>query len=226
MRAHRGFTIAEVLTVMVIVALMLGAVAFAMPIILKGPLEAQSQVDNVQQAALALYKIQRDTRQSRLSGIFNCSVTPVVACSPQGGQATSTQALVIVTADNGSGQFKVDTGSQNNGATAGDPKWQGFIVYWLSPNADGTSNDLKRAFFPLAIASKNNGAPIVAAADAVTALTIVLAVTGAVTVAQDVRSISAAEDSTTGILALRVDGGTTSGNLSSMSLSGNTYVRN
>ena len=80
-RQRRGFTIAEVLTVFVIVGLMLSAIAFAMPLFMRAPSEAQSQVDGVESAALALYRVQRDVRQSDVNGIFECSLPPSPTCS-------------------------------------------------------------------------------------------------------------------------------------------------
>jgi prepilin-type N-terminal cleavage/methylation domain-containing protein len=228
-RRQRGFTIAEVLTVLVIVGLLLAAIAFAMPLFMNAPLEAQSQVDNVESSALALYKVQRDARQSNMNGIFTCTFNLIVVCStpapaPPNGPLPSVPAIVMVTADNQTGQFQV-TSAPNSGNN-GTPLWQGFIVYWLTPNADGTSNELRRAFIPdIAILSKN-GEPQVGIPDAINALTTILGGGSYETVAQDVRGLHLAFDSPDNIVDILIDGGDNTGNSSSMSLSGNSYVRN
>lgn len=218
MRSQRGFTIAEVLTVMVIVGLILGSIAMAMPLFLKAPTEAQLQVDNVQTAALALYKVQRDLRQSDPSGIFSCSMPPLVVCTTANGPPSPTPALVVLTADNPSGEFKPNAN--------GGPDWQGFNVYWLTPNSDGTSNDLKRAYFPdpiwnfpvLSLGTQEATAAVV--------LTTVLTTGSAVTVATHVRQLSVSVDKTSNIAGLQLDGGDLTGNVSRLSLTSNTYVRN
>lgn len=215
MRALRGFTVSEVLTVVVIVGLMLSTVALLVPLLLRAPSEVQSQVDNVDSAALALYKVQRDVRQSDTKGIFDCTTLPVVACTQPQGQATTTPALVVLTA-NGNGQFL-------SNPITGNPQWQGFIVYWLVPNSDGTSNSLERAFYPANIDLSYSNLTLQAA---VAALTFSLTAPGAVTVSQDVRSLSAAIDPASSIVMLRLDGGDLKGNVSSLSLTSNSYVRN
>jgi prepilin-type N-terminal cleavage/methylation domain-containing protein len=213
MRGQRGFSIAEVLTVLVIVGLALSVIAFAIPLILKGPTEAQSQVDNVQSAALALYKMQHDARPSTIKGVFSCSTTPMVFCSAPPPPLTQTQAVVLVTA-NGTGQFMLDS--------KGNPNWSGYIVYWLTPNADGSSNELRRAFVPLTVDLKNgNGL-----GQAVAVLITALGLTSYTTVAQDVQTMSAAVDQTNKIVDLQITGGDKFGNKSSLQLAGNSYVRN
>ena len=221
MRAHRGFTVVEVLTVIIIVGLVLAAIAMAMPLILNAPQAAQSQVDNVNTAALALYKMQRDVRQSNINGVYACTLPPSVTCS-QPAPASSNPpvaAVGVVTADNGSGQF------QANGF--GAPKWTGLYVYWLTPNADGTSNELDRAYYPVGIPMAG-GAPDPKLMPGVvtTAINAVVGASSYTAVAQDVVSISVAIDKPNNIVDLQIDGGTNKGDLSSLRLSGNSYVRN
>jgi prepilin-type N-terminal cleavage/methylation domain-containing protein len=226
-RKSRGFTIAEVLTVLMIVGLLLGAMAFAMPVLMRAPLEAQSQVDNVESSALALYRIQRDVRQSHISQIYDCSLPPAVSCTqpqppPPPAQAPTTPALVVMTADSNAGSFEV-----SGLGDLGYPKWQGFDVYWLTPNSDGTSSALHRLFFPFTITVDNYGNPTnVTVATAVTVISAALLAPGSETVAQDVQSIRTAIDPVNNIVSLEIDGGDTSGNKSSLSLTSNSYVRN
>jgi len=212
MRSQRGFSLAEILTVLVIMGLMLSVVAFCIPLFLSGPQEAQSQVDNVESAALALYKMQHDTRPSTIKGVFACSTLPLPTCTQPtpGPLPPPTQAVVVLTA-NGTGQFTLD---KNTGA----PAWQGFIVYWLTPNADGSSNELRRAFVPASPPYDMTGA----AAAVVAALGLV----NYTTVAQDVVNMRFAVDTTTNTVDLQLDGGDKTGNMSSLTLAGNSYVRN
>ena len=57
---QRGTTIAEVLTVTVIIGMLLSAMVVIVPLLVKAPAQMQSQVDEVNTAAIALYKIRRD----------------------------------------------------------------------------------------------------------------------------------------------------------------------
>lgn len=224
-KRQRGFTIAEMLTVLFVVGLMLGAVAFAMPLFMNAPVQAQSQVTEVQSSALALYRMQHDARQSDINGMFTCAMQPVVSCAtpapPVVGQPATVQAVVMVTADDGSGVF------EDNGTDTGLPQWQGFVVYWLVPNADGTSNELRRAYLDYPITPGLGGEPEVLPSDAVAAITAILAPAFSYeTVAQDVVDMRLAFDTTNSIADIVIDGGQNTGNKSSISLSGNSYVRN
>jgi len=150
-RTQRGFSIAEVLTVAVILGVIMTSMIMILPLMLKAPMQVQSQVDEVNMAAVALYEIRKDFSQGDTSGVMGCSITPVVICSAPGNSPTSVQALVVTTADNGSGVFQV----VQNGANKGYPAWQGFDVYWLEPNASGTSFQLMRAFEQDTITASN-----------------------------------------------------------------------
>jgi type II secretory pathway pseudopilin PulG len=233
-RSQRAFTIAEMLTVLFVVGLMLSAVAFAMPLFMRAPLEAQSQVDNVESAALALYKVQRDVRQSDVNGIYNCSLPPAPVCAivtppPPTVTPGPTQALVLVTADNPNGLFQVGGGGGGGGGgVAGYPKWQGFIVYWLTPNSDGTSQALHRAFYAdSSISTDKFGQPVgLSQALAEVVLAAAMTAPGSETVAQDVAALRTSVDSVNNIAHLQVDGGDTTGNRSSLDLTSNSYVRN
>jgi len=210
MRSQRGFTLAEILTVLVIMGLMLCVVAFCVPLFLNGPQEAQSQVDNVESAALALYKMQHDTRPSTIKGVFACTTLPIPACSqPTPGPSMPPTLAVVIQTANGTGQFMLQNGN---------PNWQGFIVYWLTPNADGTSNELRRAFVPMIGPYDVTGAAA--------AVVAALGLTSYTTVAQDVVDMRFAVDMSTNTVDLQLDGGDKTGNKSSLQLAGNSYVRN
>lgn len=139
MAQQRGTSIPEVLTVTVIIGMLLSALVVIVPILVKSPAQMQSQVDTVNTAAIALYKIRRDFSQGDTNGVVVCNVTPVVSCSKPGSGMSSTQALVIATDDNGSGKFDVDP-------VTGYPNWQGLEIYWLQLNAAGNAYDLMHVY--------------------------------------------------------------------------------
>src|ERR1700736_767191 len=141
MKGQRGTSIPEVLTVTVIIGMLLSAMVVIVPLLVKAPLQMQSQVDTVNTAAIALYRMRRDFSQGDTNGVMVCKTTPVVSCSSPPAAATSTQALVVVTDDNGTGKFNVDQ-------FTGYPIWSGIYIYWLQLNSAGTAYDLMRAYEP------------------------------------------------------------------------------
>jgi prepilin-type N-terminal cleavage/methylation domain-containing protein len=160
MKGQRGFSIAEVLTVTVILGILLTAMAMVAPSMLRAPNQMQAQVDQVNTAALALYKIRRDFSEGDTSGVMGCNVTPVVTCSALGPGLTSVQAMAVITAENPPGAFNVDTSGPNSGY----PQWQAFYIYWLAPDSNGVSFDLMRAWEPVSACgcgtiSSFNGVP-------------------------------------------------------------------
>src|SRR5207302_8562898 len=104
--------------------------------------------------------------------------------------------------------------------TRGAPNWHGCTVCWLAPNADGTSNELRRAFVNPRISDPPTLPEILAALNAA------LGLSNYTTVAQDVQDMRFAVDTTTNSVDLQLDGGDKNGNKSSLRLSGNSYVRN
>jgi type II secretory pathway pseudopilin PulG len=145
-RFARAFTIAEVLTVLVLFGLLLTTIAAVVPAILRSPAQMQAQVDEVNAAALALYKVQRDTRQSDVNGVFNCATTPVVTCTQVTGLKPAITQAIAIAGDNGATQF-VDQ--------FGQTKWKGYVVYWLAPSTSGVGLDLMRGF--VGVAFQYNG---------------------------------------------------------------------
>src|ERR1700694_6141328 len=124
-RYQRGFSIAEVLTVSVICGMLLTAMAIIVPAVLSAQRHMQSKDDDVNTAAIALYKIRRDFSESDTTGVLGCTTTPLVSCASY-TVLTPVMALAVASPDNGSGQF-VDQ-------ITGYPNWQGIIVYWLLPH--------------------------------------------------------------------------------------------
>lgn len=218
-RFARGFTIAELLTVLVLFGLLLTTVAAVVPTVLRSPNQMQAQVDEVNAAALALYKVQRDTRQSDVNGVFNCTTAPMVTCAQQiGSTPINTQAIAIA-GDDGSPQFVNQQTDQT--------KWKGYVVYWLAPSASGVGLDLMRAFVPVpGNIPLLNGNPVFQASDAMNCVTTAIGLASTSVDAQDVRQLLASVTPANGMVALQLVAGVNRGDQTSITLQGNTYARN
>jgi hypothetical protein len=217
---HRGTSIPEVLTVTVIIGMLLSAMVVIVPVLAKAPLQMQSQVDNVNTAAIALYKIRRDFAEGNTNGVMGCSTTPVVSCSTLGATPISVQALVVATAEDASGTFKVDP--------LGNPKWQGFHIYWLVPNSNGTSYDLMRAWEPAGIWTSGSIGPTNVTSGLVNPL-----VTAAMTISPPpvltnyISSMQIGINGTSSTIRFQLMAGTTGGaDQTQTNFLSNTYARN
>jgi len=123
-KRQRGTTIAELLSVVAVLGLIMSAVAFVIGPLLRSQSHTQAKVDTVQAAAMALYRIERDLRNSSVDQIFVCTTTGTPTCSTPSLTTATAQAVVISSAfANGGGPFQL----QANGL----PKWQGATVYWV-----------------------------------------------------------------------------------------------
>jgi prepilin-type N-terminal cleavage/methylation domain-containing protein len=220
----RGFSIPEVLTVTVIIGMLLSAMVVIVPLLAKAPMQMQSQVDQVNTAALALYKIRRDFSEGDTSGLMACSTSPVVSCAPAAAGMPAVQALAVATAEDGSGAFQVDK-------VTGNPNWQGFYMYWLVPNATGTAYDLMRAYEKapagtLGIAA--NGSPTGVTAALVNPLmTAAMAISPLPVLTNYVASISMGDSVLTSTINFKLVVGTTSGaDPTKTNFMSNTYARN
>lgn len=227
MRRQRGFSIAEMLTVVVILGVMMTAMLMVLPLMLKAPMNTQAQVDDVNMAAIALYEVRKDFSEGDTSGIMGCQLTPIVLCSAPGAAPTSVQALVVATADDANGHFNV----VENPPGAGYPNWQGFDIYWLEPNSNGTSFQLMRAFEP-AIAPFNitaqNGVPSNVTAALVTPLVVAaLLISPPPVLSNYVASMSLGDDPSTNIISFQLVAGTTGGvDQTLTNFEADTYARN
>jgi type II secretory pathway pseudopilin PulG len=141
---QRGTTMAELLTVMIIFGLISSVVATIIGPMLRAPGQEQSKVDTVQAVAKALYRIQRDVRQSTKSGIYYCTnVVPTTCAAPAvGATPAPAQTLVITSPRNGpSGPLSI--------SAVGSAIQQGYNVYWLHTNANNPNeSDLVYSFVP------------------------------------------------------------------------------
>jgi prepilin-type N-terminal cleavage/methylation domain-containing protein len=152
---RRGYTIAEVLLVTVIMGMISSFVVLIVAPLFKMSNAQTAKVDTVQAAAKAFYRVQRDLRQSDVSGVYVCTYPAPSTCSPPASALTHAAVVAIITPlSNGYGQLTWDS-------SQGQPKWQGFSVYWLAPDAQGLTA-LNYAF-----ADPTGGAnPTTASADA------------------------------------------------------------
>ena len=221
-RQQRGTTIAEVLTVTVILGMLLSAMVVIVPLLVKAPNQMQGQVDDVNTAAVALYKIRRDFSEGDARGVMGCNTTPVVSCSTPGVGMTSVQALAVATAENSSGAFQIDPN--------GNPQWQGFYVYWLVPNSAGTAYDLMRAWEPASIyvSTSPGGAPVSVNAGTVNPLVIAaLSLSPAPVLTNYISSMSLGDTTSTSTIQFQLVAGTTGGtDQTHTNFQSNTYARN
>ncbi|MDQ6781336.1 MAG: hypothetical protein M3Z37_09335, partial [Candidatus Eremiobacteraeota bacterium] len=193
--SQRGFSIAELLTVSVICGMLMTAMVLMAPVVLKAPRQVQSQVDDVNTAAIALYKIRRDLGQSDTTGVLGCTTSPVACASYTSPQNVG--GLVVATADDGTGQFHV---ADQFSLHPGYPDWRGVWVYWLAPNADGSAFDIMRAYIAEGkgvIPQGPNGVPQLSTATAQTALTAAMLITPTPVLANYIKTISVGVDTTT-----------------------------
>lgn len=127
--------------VLVMMGLFTGFVALIFGPIISAPSKHQAKADTVLTAAQIMYRLQRDIRQSHPSGIWVCTNSSSPMCAQPTATPTSAPVLAVLTSrSSGNGQAQWDS---NNG----QPLWQGFNVYWLVPDGQG-SNNLAYAFSP------------------------------------------------------------------------------
>lgn len=174
--AQRGYTIVELMSIVVVLGLVLTLVAAIIGPLLRSQNQTQAKVDTVQAAAMALYRLERELRNTELTSIYACTTSATPACT-QPTALTSTPAIVVATAyQNGTGQFQFDPSS-------GKPNWQGATVYWVD-----TSGNLKVAFVSNATLGITTPDTPISATNAPIAVTS--AMTGGTTIARFVQQMS------------------------------------
>lgn len=130
-RARRGYTIAEVLTVTVIMGFISTFVALIVGPTFSAVSSQGAKLDTLHAAARAFYRMQRDIHQSNVNGVFVCTYpAPTTCSSPANALANATVIAIISPKNNGTGQLTWDSAQ-------GQPSWQGYNVYWLAPDANG-----------------------------------------------------------------------------------------
>lgn len=164
-RAQRGNTIVEMMSVVVILGLLMTMLLSVLAPLLRAPSRVQAKLDTVQTAAEALYRVQRDLRETYYLSAYACTTGATATCSQPTTLSNATQAIALITAyQTGTGQFQ----TQATGASAGQPLWQGVTVYWIDAN-----NALHWAFYQPSsgFPQSTNGLSSATAAQAVIAAT-------------------------------------------------------
>ena len=124
-RPQRGYTIAELLSVVFILALIMSLVALIIGPIMRSQSQTQAKVDTVQAADTALYRLERDLRNTDINQIYSCTISASPVCSAPATTLTNTAAIVLASAyKSGTGPFQLVT-------LTGQPAWQGATVYWV-----------------------------------------------------------------------------------------------
>ena len=221
-KTSRGFTLPELLSVFVIVALMGTFVVAIIAPILKAPAGEQSKVDTLQAASQGLYQLGRDVRMSDVTGVYSCSGSGSYTCS-QPTSSTTTNVIVVATPlSSGNLQWNLSAGP-----TQGKPAWQGAIVYWLVPNSAG-SNDLVRAVEGTGVTGALGAGPLGSGFATTAATAAATAVGGtATTVAHNVNQISISINTSTDVIGLTLVAKSTNGSsTNSTTYASNTYARN
>ena len=126
---ERGYTVAELLSVIFILALISSAAALIIGSLMRSQNQTQAKVDTVQAADMALYRIERDLRNTDAGLIWACTTGATPSCGPPSTTLAITQAIVMPTAYlNGTGHFQT--------TLQGKPNWQGATVYWVDAKGD------------------------------------------------------------------------------------------
>ncbi|HZV78174.1 MAG TPA: type II secretion system protein [Candidatus Binatus sp.] len=132
--ARRGYTIAEVLTVTVIMGFISTFVALIVGPTFRAVNQQGAKIDTLTAAERAFYRIQRDIHQSNVNGVYVCTYPAPSTCAPPTAALANATVIVMITPKkNGTGQLAWDTAQ-------GQPQWQGFNIYWLAPDKNGVSS--------------------------------------------------------------------------------------
>lgn len=208
-RRRRGLTLAETIIAMTIFFLMLAAIGAIAGPILSGPSAGSAKSDTVASAAYGLDEIERDIRQSDVSGVFACTVAVTVTCS-QPTSLTTTGYIAVLSAYDSAGVFQANSN--------GSASWQGFVVY-SNPTSSGF---LYRYYAPWQTppsSYQSGAAAAVAAADSLPS--------GTTVTMPNLQSMSIGESSTSGELSLQFSTASGSGSTSnSTSYSTTVLARN
>lgn len=210
----------EIMTVSIIAIIVTTIVASLFTSISGAAGSEQVDADLVQSANAALYRIQRDIRQSDPNGIFACAVSGgAVTCTPGSDLTTATDVryLAVLTAlDGGDGMVQWDN--------SGRPAWTGFNVYWLSPDGNGTY-DLASGFAPAQIAP--GASPAILNADVINAVSSATASADPAVIAHSISDIQTMVDVAKDRVAIRITSQSSDGpDTNSTSVQSDAYARN
>jgi hypothetical protein len=210
---QRGFTIAEALTVTVIMAFVSTFVALIVGPTFKAASSQGAKIDTLQAAERAFYRMQRDIHGSNVNGVYVCTYpAPTVCTTPTAALANATVIVMISPKKNGTGQLSWDP-------SQGQPAWQGFNVYWIAPDANGVSS-LNYAF------NDPSGGAVETVGSADAAVNNALAATPQY-LATSVTSIQMSQNVTTKTIGLKMSATSTDSNFTNTtSFESDTVARN
>lgn len=210
----------EVMTVVIIAAIVTTIVMSLFKAMAGAAGAEETDTDLVQSADEALYRIQRDVRQSDPNGIFICTGAGSAAvCTPGSDVSTPTdvQYFAILTA-------RIGGNGPMNWDDSGRPAWTGFDVYWMVPDGNGTNN-LAEAFAPALIAPGAN--PAILNADVINAVATVSASSNYEVVTHSILRIQTMVDVSKDRVAIRIFSQSTSGShTNTTSVQSDAYARN
>jgi type II secretory pathway pseudopilin PulG len=217
---QRGVTMPEIMTVMIIAIIVTTIVASIFKSVFGTAGAQQVDTDLVKAAGEALYRIQRDVRQSDPNGVFACTgSSSTLTCTPGSDLTTPTdlQYLAVLTArSGGDGMAQWDA--------SGRPAWTGFDIYWLAPDATGATN-LAAGFAPAQISPGAN--PAILNADVINAVAAASAAADPVVIAHSIAGIQTMVDVAKDRVAIRISIQSTEGtDTNSTSVQSDAYARN
>jgi prepilin-type N-terminal cleavage/methylation domain-containing protein len=159
----QGFTLFEIIVATAIFVIVSTLMVSFFSLSLEYFNAGSSQADVQMETQYALSTLEKEVQQSDSGGIY--------PAYPNGSND-----LVFISAQNSSGQFVVYNGSSNcgtesNSAAAGEPCWQGWVAYYLTPQSGTSYYELirKEEFLPSSQDSTVVPTPIPTAASIETA---------------------------------------------------------
>lgn len=215
--SKRGFTLAELLTVLVILGLVTSIMAAISAPLLNATTQMQAKGDSLNTDVQGMYRMQRDLRQSDANDVFVCTASGSSCAAPSGSLA-STSVLAIVTDKSSSGGWGF---SSNDGTSA----WTGFMIYYLAANTSG-ANNLKMKFVADGTLGIKSSSTVTAAKAAVAAASAI-ASSDAETVAAGVQQLLVSAQPSSQTIGLKLQAqSTVSGRTNYSTFESDTYARN
>jgi prepilin-type N-terminal cleavage/methylation domain-containing protein len=214
----RGYTLAEVLTAIMILGILGSFVTVIVAPLLNAPNVQQAKIDTTQSGAATLYRLQRDVRQGQVNGVYVCTYPAPTTCSVPSTAPTfaSVQVVAILTARaSGSGYAAW--------SSTGQPSWQGFQVYWLVDDGRGHGTyNLEYAF------SASSGAqPGAATSSANTAVNSALQSASPERVAGNFLSVQIDQDVVSKMVGLKISSqSTVDSKTNESTFEGDSFARN
>ena len=217
-KAQRGFTLADMLSGMFVLAILTGFAVSIITPLLSAPNAQAAKINTVQSGAMALYRLQRDIREGQVNGVYVCTYPAPSTCSTPSSAPTMASAQVIaILSPQSSGTGYTVWG------TAGTPAWQGFQVFWLVSDGSGNGTyNLEYAF-----GQSTGFQPGASAASADTAVTSALQATSPEIVAQNILSMSLDQNVTAKTIGLSLSSqSTVDSKVNESTYEGDSFARN